>query len=198
MWEYCFPLCAAEAPSQLLQGKAPKGPDCTGAAFYRKRQEIPSVREMCRTFPSRGRCAALLHLMRHRGSENFLRWWFAANQSTGTERGFRKRSFLIKSSSCCWSCQVAPQGQRQLQSCSARSSHCCPSPAWAQGLPRPSPPLLPTARCHLLNCSLWMRSWECSGGTFCCSERPAKPGDSNSRLQCIVCWALVMLLDMHI
>lgn len=80
MWEYCFPLCAAEAPPQLFQGKAPKGPNCTGAAFQKTSgdsqhegdvQEISS-REMCRTFPSRGRCAGLLHLMRHRESENVL------------------------------------------------------------------------------------------------------------------------------
>lgn len=116
-------------------------------------QEIPS-REMCRTLPSQGRYASLLHLMTHRESENVLRRCSAAKQSIGTEQGFRKCSFLIKSSSCCWSCQVASQGQRQLWSCCARSSHCCPSPAWAQEPPRPSPPLLPTAQCHLLSCSL--------------------------------------------
>lgn len=101
MWEYCFPLCAAEAPPQLFQGKAPKGPNCTGAAFQKTSgdsqhegdvQEISS-REMCRTFPSRGRCAGLLHLMRHRESENVLRRFSAANQSTGTEWGFRKHNF---------------------------------------------------------------------------------------------------------
>lgn len=68
MWEYCFPLCAAEAPPQLLQGKAPKGSNLTGTAFPESIrgfpawgrcaedfqqgnvQNIPIIREMCRTF----------------------------------------------------------------------------------------------------------------------------------------------------
>lgn len=193
-----LPTLCCWGSTTATPGQSSKGTQRHRSSFSRKRQEIPSTRETCRTLPSQGRYASLLHLMTHRESENVLRRCSAAKQSIGTEQGFRKCSFLIKSSSCCWSCQVAPQGQRQLWSCSARSSHCCPSPAWAQGPPRPSPPLLPTARCHLLSCSLWMRSQECRDGTFCYSERPAKPGSSNSRLQCIVCWALVMLLDMHI
>lgn len=135
------------AQEQLFQ-KAPGDSQHEGDV-----QEIPS-REMCRTLPSRGRWAGLLYLTRHRESESVLRRCSAANQSTGSEWDFRKCSFLTKSPSCCWSCQVTPLGQRQLQSPCARSSHCCPSPAWAQGLPRPSPPLLPTAGCHLLSCSL--------------------------------------------
>lgn len=57
-----------------------------------------------------------------------------------------------------------------------------PQPSLGTRAPQTFTTTLPTAQCHLLSCILWMRSQECRGGTFWCSERPAKPGGSNRHL----------------
>lgn len=117
-------------------------------------QEIPS-REMCRTFPSQGRCAGLLYLMGHRESENVLRRCSATNQSTGTRVGLQKTHLSNKipqlllelpggslgaeaaAESLCQELPLLPQpslGTRAPQTFTTTCSHCSVSSAELQSL----------------------------------------------------------------
>lgn len=181
MWEHCFPLSAAEAPPQLLQGKAPKGPNHTGTAFP----------ESIRGFPAWGRCAGDPQQgdVRDIPITGEMCRSFTPNETQGvlkcseemvcSKSKHRNRAGLQKMRLS----NKIPQLLLELSGGSsgteaAAKPQCQELPL----LPQTFTIALPTARCHLLSCILWMRSQECRGGTFWCSERPAKPGGSNRLL----------------
>lgn len=105
-------LSAAEAPLQLLQGKAPRDRN----SLLSRHQEITST----------GRCAGLSQLMRPHGAWNAPGRPSTAKQGPDTDRVFRKHSSVIKYLSCCWRCQAAPWASPpRPQRCPLSCSACC-------------------------------------------------------------------------
>lgn len=201
-----LPTLCCWGSTTATPGQSSKGSQPHRSSFSRKHQGNPSMREMCRRYPA-GRCAEHSHhkgdvqvfyTMGHRESENVLRRCSATNQSTGTRVGLQKTHLSNKipqlllelpggslgaeaaAESLCQELPLLPQpslGTRAPQTFTTTCSHCSVSSAELQSL----------------NEKPGMQRWH-----FLLQWRPAKPGGSNSLPQCIVCWALVMLLDMHI
>lgn len=133
------PLCCqgstAAAPGQSSRGTQPHG-----SGFFSKRQEIPSTREMCRSFTSN----------ETRGA------WKRSTKTLCSKTKHRCRAALQKMqlSNKAGAARRLLGGRGSCEATGPGVPAAALDPARARGLLGPSPPLLHTARWYPLSCSL--------------------------------------------